>query len=363
MDIERIAAFLQNMNPLITEPRLCSKNITPKSSCAKCQDICPLQAITLTEKGPKIEQCISCGLCIEACPNHVFKLNEKQLLDIDSNQTETLILTCPQTFQSIGLGRQKAVTKISCLGELYPELLLYLLSTFSRVIVFYEPLVCKKCLDCSFDEKLSLEKFSSLLDKNISERLLVTTNIEKIKPYLDNSQIQTSHNRRSFFKSIFDSSKNISQRIIDLGLEQDNTTKKNNKETPLKIHYLKEALKKQKNLDYSKTLPYLNLKLNACNFCEACCKLCPTGALKIEQEDTKKKINFYPSLCTHCNICSDVCLYQGLTWENNITLGDFLSNEPHFLALPKQRYAKNANTIFMNLILIKTMLFCRPLQN
>lgn len=364
MDIEKIVAFLQNMNPLTIKPQLCSKKITPKSTCPKCQEICPVQAITLTGNGPQVDGCISCGLCIEICPNHVFRLNEDQLLDIDTNKTETLILTCPQSLQNFGKNPEKGITKISCLGELYPELLLYLMASFSRVIIYYDPQICGNCFNYNFEEKFKLNNLSNIFEKNFLERLLVTTDINKIKPLLNQQKLQPAHNRRSFFRSIFAGSKNISQKIIDYGLNQENSLGSNSKDKPLKMYYLKEALKKQTQLDYSKALPFPNLKLNACNFCQACTKLCPTGALKINQGEEEKAITFSPSLCTHCHICSDICFYQGLTWEGNTTLGDFLGEKPQNLGKAPKKICENCQQEFFELDEKQELCFlCRPLQD
>lgn len=364
MDIEKIAEFLQNMNPLTVEPQLCSKTITPKSSCAKCQEICPVQAITLTGSGPKVEQCISCGLCIGACPNHVFRLDEKQLLDIDPNQTETLILTCPQNSQAFGKGMPNGITKINCIGQLYPELLLYLLTSFSRVIIFYEPQICQECVNCDFSDKFQLHCFSNIFDKSVLQRLLIITDRNKVKDYLDRQKLQPAHNRRSFFKAIFTGSKDITQKIIEYGLKQENANKVKNTKKPLKMHYLKEGLTKQKELDYSETLPFSNLKLNACNFCEVCSKLCPTGALQITQEENTKKLAFLANLCTHCRICSEVCFYKGLTWEGRITIGEFLNNEHRTLGSAQAKACANCQQEFFELDAQKDLCFlCRPLQN
>jgi len=362
MDIEKIASFLQNLSPVTIRAQLCSRTITPKSSCSNCQKVCPVQAITLTGNGPKVEPCISCGLCIEACPNHVFKLNENNLLDINNKQIQTLILTCSLMLQNSEKTVQNSISKISCLGELYPELLIYLLSIFSKIIIIHDPKECSNCFAQTLEEKFQLDKFSNILDENITEKLMIVNDINKIKPYLNTQKTQPAHDRRSFFKSIFTGSKELSQQILDSALHQE--IPKNKKEKPLKMYYLSEALKKQKNIDYSKMLPYPKIKLTACNFCGACSKLCPTGALKINEEEKEKRITFTPNLCTHCNICSDVCFYQGLSWENDTTLGEFINDEAQILGSAIEKVCDNCQQEYYDFDENQNLCFlCRPMHN
>jgi len=363
MDIEKIATLLQNLNPVTIRPSLCSKMITPKSSCSNCLNNCPVQGIKLTGNGPKVDQCISCGLCIEACPNHVFKLNENQLLEIDNKENQILILTCSLIHQNIERRFQNCVTKISCLGELYPELTLYLLSSFSKVILIQDPNQCKNCLSQNIEEKLRFEEFSDL-SNNFANKLLIVNEINEIKPYLDTQKLQPSNDRRSFFKSIFAGSKNMSKQILDSALYQENSKSTKEKVKPLKKYYLKESLKKEKALDQSKVLPYSKLTLTACNFCEACSKLCPTAALKITEIENGKKITFTPNLCTHCNICRDVCFYQGISWGEKVTIKEFLNDEPQVLAIATKKTCKNCQQDYYDLNEKENLCFlCRPIQN
>lgn len=362
MDIEKIAAYLQNPNPVTIRSDLCSRTITPRSSCLNCTKICPSQSITLTSNGPKVEQCISCGLCIDACPNHVFILNEMKLLEKKTNENQTLIITCNLIFEKTGKNFQSPVTKIGCLGELYPELTLFLLSSFSQIILIQDPNQCNSCLGQNPKIKLQLEQYQDIFEKSLIDKLLVIEDINKIKKLHNNQKQESVPNRRSFFKSIFTGSKNISRQILDSALPQE---KPKSKVKPLKTKYFYEALKRQSRLDYAKLLPFPVLQLSACNFCGVCSKLCPTGAIKINAEQKEKKITFIPNLCTHCNICCDVCYYQGLTWGENITIGDFLNvTTPVILGSAYEKICSNCDQEYYDLDEKQELCFlCRPLHD
>ncbi len=40
------------------------------TSCGKCQEVCPVEAISKGEKQYQIDpdKCVSCGQCVEECP-------------------------------------------------------------------------------------------------------------------------------------------------------------------------------------------------------------------------------------------------------------------------------------------------------
>ncbi|KJS81045.1 MAG: hypothetical protein JM58_18100 [Peptococcaceae bacterium BICA1-8] len=363
MDIEKIAQLLQNLSPVTIKPQLCSKVITPKSTCTNCQNICPVNSITFTRIGLKVDQCISCGLCIEACPNHVFRLNESKLLDINSKENPTLIITCSLLHHKLEKKLHPFVTQIGCLGELYPELLVYLLTSFSKILLIHDSENCKSCLAKSLEEKVNINKYANVFNTDFTSKLQIIKNLDDLKPYLGTQQVQHAHDRRSFFKSIFNGSKNMSRQILDSALNQQNSNKKD-KVQPLKRYYLSEALKKQENLELSALLPYPQLKINACNFCSACSKLCPTNAIKIIQEDENKIITFTPNLCTHCHVCSDVCFFQGLSWGQNLTVGEFLDDKPQLLASAAQKTCENCEQDYYDLNDKNNLCFlCRPVQD
>lgn len=363
MDIEKIAELLQNLSPVTIRPQLCSKVITPKSTCTNCQNICPVNSITFTSIGLKADQCISCGLCIEACPNHVFRLNESKLLGISTKETPTLIITCSLLHQKLEKRNQGYVTQISCFGEFYPELLVYLLTSNSRILLIHDPDNCKNCLAKSLEEKVNINQYAHIFNIDFTSKLQVINNLDDLKPYIGTPEIQPAHDRRSFFKSIFNGSKNMSKQILDSALSRQNSNKKD-KVQPLKRYYLLEALKKQENLELSALLPYPQLNINTCNFCGACSKLCPTKAIEIIQEDEKKVITFTPNLCTHCHVCSDVCFFQGLSWGQNITVGDFLDKTPLLLASAAQKTCENCEQEYYDLNDKNNLCFlCRPVQD
>jgi ferredoxin len=359
MNIDKIVGFLQNLNTVTFNSELCSKLISPKSSCTNCTKVCPVQGITFTARGLEVQNCTSCGLCIEACPNHVFILSENQLIEMANSDSQTLILTCPSLYETIPEELAQSVTKLSCLGELYPELTFYLLASFKKVILIHDTNKCAECFNQDIKEKIKPSQFSHLQDKYFTNKLLVVNDFHEIKPYLKNQKAQQTPDRRAFFRHIFQGSKNISKEILQSALNQEKLKKGGS--IPPKRQYLKVALQKQENLDLSDTLPYPKLRIMACNFCGACSKLCPTHALKLQENENEKIISFTPNLCTQCNICSEICYYQGLTWEENIIIKEFLNDNSEILATGQKRACNNCEQDFYELDEKEELCFlCRP---
>ncbi|MBN2301419.1 MAG: 4Fe-4S binding protein [Lentisphaerae bacterium] len=46
------------------------------TGCGLCVDVCPTEAITLTNDKAKVdaEKCVDCGQCVEECPNNAISI-------------------------------------------------------------------------------------------------------------------------------------------------------------------------------------------------------------------------------------------------------------------------------------------------
>ncbi|MFZ5945513.1 MAG: 4Fe-4S binding protein [Bacillota bacterium] len=337
MDLEKIASLLENLNPVNVHEILCSRNITPKSSCHKCTDICPIKGISLKNNKPKIDNCISCGLCVSVCPNHVFKQDEDLLLQVDPQKTQSLIITCPYCHNLAGEKYKQHFTVIKCLNQLYPELLLKLSSRFAKVLVFYNTDRCKDCFPTPvFQPDITLG-YENILEQD-SFNLQFTQEFKEVLPHFKTES--PAHDRRLFFKSIFSGSQKASKNIINSTLSQLNIdVADQEKVKPLKRKYLSEALSKI-TVNTPIKLPLKNLQIKKCNFCGVCSKLCPTKALKVIEEVNKKQIVFQPHLCTHCDICHDACFFKGLEFSGNLSVDDFRSSQQYIIASGERRSCK-----------------------
>ena len=137
--------------------RKCSVQIDEAlcSECTICSSVCPLKAISITEKTPKvtldIEKCQVCGICVSACPVSAIDTvyyDSDSLIDyvrksIRETGLNTLVLTCrsnsplPKRVEEV-LRKQNLNEYISlrlpCVGRISPEVLFKVLASGIRKI-------------------------------------------------------------------------------------------------------------------------------------------------------------------------------------------------------------------------------------
>lgn len=374
MDIEKLTELFSSLSPLKINNNLCTRVITPKSGCNKCLEVCPNKSLSFQNGSWQVADCLYCGLCVAACPNNVFKLDEDHLLS-QCSSNNSLLITCSPLWEKIKT-RDKDIMKINCLSQLYPELILKLSADSQQVIIYINPDQCSECLNFSYFPLLKeIKKFPLSI-----ENLNFITNLKNLKPFLTKNKTKEKNNqqnsRRLFLKSIFNSAKEVPQQLINstfssLAIETDDTNNhnENKKSTPdTKSTFTKRKLvydllqNKPNGIDPNRTLPYKNLRIDNCNFCGACTKLCPTKALTIVKDDAdRKKLIFQPKLCTECDICQDICFFQGISWDNELTIADFLNNQPTPLLSTAKRTCSSCGQDFWQVPGDSdTCLLCKP---
>ncbi len=319
MKLFSLTHVLKELRPLSIDNHRCSRQYSSLNDCQICQDICPTHALAFIDGQWQADGCQNCGLCVAACPMQVFSLEEDALLSaVDKN--DSLTLSCRHDVNT-----PQGQLQISCFGQLYPELIFRLLQQVSQLTLYYNSQTCAQCPNRWQAQNLTLflEQFHLPLDK---------------LQLIDVSQQSDDHflpNRRFFLQNIFSQAKTTSKKAVAASaemlvnqLDPSFTPEIIAKRVPLAMLY-----RQQKSLDLTKELPYRLLANDACTFCEACSKLCPTEALSLHtDENGEKSLLFQPVLCNQCNICTNVCLSKGLYWSDRLTIGQLLNKTPQTLA-------------------------------
>lgn len=353
MNLEFLSRFFSSFSPLKVRAELCSRQITPRSSCKKCLEICPTKGISFVNEQLLIDQCVYCGNCVTSCPNHVFKLDEDLILN-EAAKKEKLIIACPPMLKNVKRANLQDILKVNCLNQLYPELIVKVSSSVEELVVFIDTDLCETCHGYDISSlHSSLITFAPLLNTNLNSKIRIITKLHDLSLSKSNaSNPKDNPNRRDFFRTIASNTKKAPQVLLNSTLESfhvqklpEAKTEHFEKPKPTKKSHIKDLLKTY-NFKTSTALPYKDLVVNDCNFCSVCTKLCPTGALTIIEEESTKKLLFQPDLCTECDICMDICYTGKILWQGNISTDDFLSGKPKILAVGVGMKCKECNEDF-----------------
>ncbi|GAB4547674.1 MAG: hypothetical protein Fur0020_15810 [Thermodesulfovibrionia bacterium] len=310
--------------PISVRQERCLRERFYEYKCTACASACPVDAITL-EGGIRIDYglCSECMLCVSSCPSDGLLIKDFNILRIASElrKAQHPVIGCAK---DVSLGHVKTY----CLGLLSEEdmLALYSLTT--------EPLQinltgCSKCKNSHIIPILEkrLHALAQRLSIPVTERVIMVKDLQglRYKPIgLD---------RRGFFNAV---KKEALTGVAELLLEnKESEIPMSEKVLPSKRRLLNkicgilsETLKKRLIENY-----YFDLSIkDGCLPCGACAGVCPTGALKVEQDDLSNTLLFNSSLCIGCNLCRDICD------EHLISINRYISDTSPFDFIEKVAY-------------------------
>lgn len=317
-------------------PEQCLKSIHRSSKCSLCVDVCPTHAIDFKTTSPQLDslKCVGCGACIALCPTDVFEAknptDEEIICFIEEKQKERAeeIVFCCERIQS----KEPHFREISCLARMDSSLLL---SCFKNSAVSVKLIhgSCEKCHGSAL--------------KNVFEKSI--TDVKHMQP---SAQIELSnldayvakkdetiegitrdgHLRRRMLLSLFGKKPASSESEI-LTVQHPIVFKDN--------RYKQHSFKKQDRLRHLIALmqdrvssasimgvkPIIDPLL--CKECSICTKVCPTGALGMNEEKSFG-IDYTTHACIACHMCEDVCFAKAITFAPK-TMDDMFKNEPILL--------------------------------
>lgn len=303
------------MSVIETESTSCLVRLHSHSECRRCQDVCPVSAITLDGGHVIVDQslCLSCGLCLSACPTSVFSvkgLDLATLLDHGVGRDgDTLTLSCACT--SVGKCDPSATTSrvLPCLGMLDDDLLLALAGKGVKTLV----LRTGNGEACVLHARDIIGNTIERVRKRWPGRLDVEMREEQGTPdgpfaeALDGliPPTDTTLDRREFFKGLVESAR---------GAMSDPTPVEEKewgpRPLPVKIPAHREVLLASVLDTDPVVFPRIGIS-RACDDCQdahsLCSRFCPSGALSRVETQAKVEFVFTPELCVDCGQCSFVC--------------------------------------------------------
>lgn len=323
------------------------------SECRRCADACPHDAIALDDEGAAIDpaRCQNCALCVTACATDALASDAYRPVDLlrQAIRQERFTIACAPSGAT-------GDAVVPCLGAVDAGSLAYLAKR--RIPV--ELRGAAHCGQCAHGACGAAQLASNLEACALLQQAAATPDApaDWIAPQLDHADAVTpvrgqavafAAGRRQWFRRL------VGRGVAELAQASDGPgappppipnqairpgpyalperrellqivcTRKDGQPFPAPLH---------------EALPMLALTLRpGCTTCEACFRVCPTGALEIEESPDDYRLEFDADRCVGCAVCLEACQPRVLDVE---AVFDARPEQPPrvLLAMSKQRCAR-----------------------
>ncbi|MCW9089163.1 MAG: 4Fe-4S dicluster domain-containing protein [Gammaproteobacteria bacterium] len=281
------------------------------SQCSRCADSCPPGALTPGEEGMELDvtRCSGCGLCVPACPVGAFHQPAFPAAALAKPADKQLSVACKPSGEEGDL-------RIPCLGDIEPALLASL--AVRKIAVTLRGV--GHCAECA-NAPQGGEALQSLLVG--MEALAESAPAHWSAPVVGGNVGGTGYraDRRQLFRRF---SNRAVQSIRDEGgVEEvpEQAIRAAAHFVPARRQLAERVLERLDGIDAGSPLPALfgvaavAPITGRCTGCEACARVCPTGALKIDEAQSRWALRFRAVQCVDCGVCIEACGPEALQLE------------------------------------------------
>ncbi|MEA3290772.1 MAG: 4Fe-4S binding protein [Pseudomonadota bacterium] len=277
----------------------CVHALVESASCHACIEACPRDAWRLSDEslGIAVDACDGCGLCAPACPEGAILFEQPQVIrQVDG--AKTLLLACERA------SLEPDTTTAPCVHLPGTGDLLKLHREEVRAIALCSG-DCEEC-DRGGRQRESLQGRIEAINGLLAARRQPAISCRQVTPGEWPRLWQQTRpaapgadlNRRQFLRRALQSAVEEGARLQRKGAA-DEAFVPPGKLLPNASQELAPA-----SLPFP-AAPAIDSGL--CNGCDACARICPHQAIRIEQKENHLGYRIDAAACTACNLCVDIC--------------------------------------------------------
>jgi ferredoxin len=298
----------------------CTRVRFSESACRECIASCPAQAIRIGDGRLRIDRaCTGCLLCLPACPNDVF---------VSEPEADAETIPFPDLLYCSALLPPKTPTLtdlpscvVPCLGSIPPH------RVIERVLHGRVPLqvITGYCHSCP----MKTGEFS--FRKREAEIVLLLT-LFKVETVPLTVRAGTDQDRLNLSAKVEEHGKNLKEkeafsrrdlflRFRDRVLKPDEAARRRTRvysDDQGPSEYMRSVIAFVQAYESSESqppeIPFLReIRVQeGCTGCGVCAALCPTGALKINEDQGRVELLWRPAHCSRCNLCVESCCKKAI---------------------------------------------------
>lgn len=280
------------------------------SACSRCADACAHEAIELADDGVRVraDSCKGCALCVAACPTEALKSREVSFTALEARCDDTVQMSI-----ACAPSGCDADVVVPCLGALDA----LTLAAFARRGIALRLLGSTHCAGCEHAAKgpqmiaLHQEAYRLLsvqaaqLEQTWAEHEWQDEEAAKRADTPDGA-------RRALFRRLLSHGSDVLSGKLEhppVPLKAIRAAAPFLPQRKVLLNGLFGDVAEEKiKVARHPALPAEDWQVNkGCNHCEACVRVCPTGAIQLLENTGAWRLAFLNDRCVACDVCAEAC--------------------------------------------------------